>query len=447
MVGIAGTRLYTYLLIAHIVGVHASGILLLIQWLAYAPLPLLGIGIDPIARRRIVHLQGQEPAYGAARIFRFLWHRQSYRVLCYIALYMPLAFVLSFASHGVLPLSLLLLASLVSLPLLMNSIVGIALQSRGCYTFLSLLSVLNALLTLSLVSLVPILHTEVQLELLLLIPALAHVVTLTIAMSYLVRLLPLRAIPPVGPLLREKIRQAAHVSPLLFFIDIWTWRELPLLVVFLLYWHTPNALVQLSCYVFSLLLCTRLTEVAPACFITCLLPAGSHFYERTAKRPLTLGTHDAFVQATCYISLLAVLLCTLLTLVCPQLISIGLGTAYLPMVKMFRILLISVVFSGIATVSLTQLERRKQLLPQQPIGLQWQQVEQHKQLRRHLYLRMATGAIYIALMLPCVSLWGLTGAALVSMLVRVSFALCSIIQCHRLLRAFPSLASPLPVAS
>lgn len=448
MIGVAGVRLSTYLLIAHIVGVHTSGILLFIQWLAYAPLPLLGIGIDPTARRRIVHLQAQEPAYGAACIFRFLWHHQCYRVLYYMAVYIPLAYILSFASHDVLPLSLLLLAGLVSVPLLMNSIVGIALQSRGRYTFLSLLSVLNAVLTLSLISIIPVQHSMLQLEMLLLIPALAHLVTLIIAVGYLAHILPFRAIPPVGPLLRQKIRQAAYVSPLLFFTDIWTWRELPLLVVFLVYWHTPNALVEFSCYVFSLLFCTRLTEVAPACFITCLLPAGSHLYEHRMKRPLSLGTHDAFVQATCYISLLATLLCTLVTLVCPQLVATGLGASYLPMVKMFRMLLISVVFSGIATVSLTQLERRTQLFFQHPVGQrQYRQAEQHKQLRRHLYLRLGTVALYIALMIPCVSLWGLTGAALASTLVRVGFALCSIIQCHRLLRAFPSLASPLPVAS
>ena len=123
MAGIAGIRLCTYLLIAHIVGVYSSGVFLLIQWLAYASLPLLGIGIDPVARRRIAHLLSQEHTYGTARMFRFLLHRQSYRVLYYIALHIPLAYLLSFASHGVLPLRLLLLAGLASLPLLMNSIV------------------------------------------------------------------------------------------------------------------------------------------------------------------------------------------------------------------------------------------------------------------------------------------------------------------------------------
>ena len=447
MAGIAGIRLWTYLLIAHIVGIYSFGIFLLLQWLAYASLPLLGIGIDPVARRRILHLLSQEPTYGAARMFRFLLHRQSYRILYYIALHIPLAYLLSFASHGVLPLRLLLLASLASLPLLMNSIVGIAIQSQRRYIFLMFLSVLNALLTLSLVSLTSVLQPMVRLDILLLIPALAQLVTLIISAGYLACLLPFRSIPQVGPLLRQKMKETIHVSPLLFFTDIWVWRELPLLILFLINWHTSDSLVQLSCYAMSLLLATRLTEVAPAFFITCLLPAGSHLYDRIMKRPLTLGPNDAFVQATCYISLLATLLCTLLIFICPTLITLGLGSSYLPMVKMLRILLIAVVFSSIATVSLTQLERRGQLLAQKPVSQYQRQAEQHKQLRRHLYLRLETVVMYIALMLPCVFLWGLTGAALASMLVRVAFALCSILQCHRLLRAFPSLTSPMHLPS
>ena len=444
-VGVSVTRLCTYLLMARSVGVQTFGLLLLMQWLAYAPLPLLGIGIDPVARRRIVHIQGQEPIYSAARIFRFLWHHQSYRVLYYIAIHISLAYTLSFATHDLLPLPLLVLAGLTALPLLMNSIVGIALQSQGRYVFLSLLSILNALLTLSLVMLVPLLHTTQQLALLLLIPAAVNGITLVIALSYLTWLLPLRGIPPVGPLLKQKIWQAARVSPLLFFTDIWTWRELPFLTLFLIFWHTHTSLLEISCYTFSLLLCTRLTEIAPTYFSTCLLPASSHLYERILKRPLALNPYDAFIQATCYVSLLATLSCTLLTIFCPQLIMATLGPSYLPMVKMLRILLISVVFSSIATVSLTQLERRGQLIGQHVLNPQ--QAGQRTLLRRHLSIRIGTIAMYILVAIPCTMLWGLTGAALASMLVRVSFALCSIVQCHRLLRTYPSLSSHVPVAS
>lgn len=443
--GVSGTRLSTYLLMAHSVSVQTFGLLLLLQWLSYAPLPLLGIGIDPVARRRIIHIQGQEPIYSAARIFRFLWHKQSYRILYYIATYLPLAYMLSFASHRLLSLPLLLLAGLTALPLLMNSIVGIALQSQERYQFLSLLSILNALLTLSLVSLVPLWPTTQRLELLLLLPAVVNGVTLVIALGYLARLLPFRGIPPVGPLLKQKIWQAARVSPLLFFMDIWTWRELPLLLLFLLYWHTHNSLLDLTCYTFSLLLCTRLTEVAPTYFSTCLLPASSPLYERLFKRPLALNSYDAFVQATCYISLLATFSCTLLTIFCPQLIVATLGPTYLPMVKMLRILLIAVVFSSIATVSLTHLERRRQLSTQ--YVLYPPQAGQQALLRRHLYVRIGTVALYILLAIPCMTLWGLTGAALASMLVRVGFALCSIVQCHHLLRTYPSLPSSVPVTS
>jgi hypothetical protein len=379
-IGILGTRLCSYLLIARIVGVQTFGLFLLMQWLAYAPLPLLGIGIDPLAWRRIANLQGQEPEYGAARIFRFLLHRQCRRAMYYAVLYIPLAYVLSFASKGLLPLLLLLIASLAALPLLMSSVVGIALQSQGRFVFLSSLSVLNALLTLSLVSLVPLFSTGLRMDMLLLIPTLAYSVILAIAMLYLRRLLPLREALPVGPLLKQKLIQAAHVSPLHFFTDVFIWRELPLLVLLSLLWHSQTSLIELSFYAFSLLLCTRLIEVAPTCFITCLLPLCSHLYQRFMKRSLSHGPYDAFIQATCYVSLLASILCTLLTFLCPQLI-------------------------------------------------------------------LGTVVVYIILMIPCIALWGMNGAALASMLVRVGFALGSILQCHRLLRTAPSLSFRLPIAS
>ena len=441
MIGVSCIRLCTYILLARIVGVQSFGVFLLVQWVAAAPLPLIGIGIDALSRRNIALLQGQESPHSAASIFHMLWHRQRLRIVCYALLYIPLASLFSWISKGSLSLPLLLFAGLAVVPLYMSSIVGIALQSQRRHMLLAFFSILNALLTLVFILLATILpeNNLIRIDTLLLLPAFAQILTLTLALFSLSRILPLRRALPVGPLLEQRLQQAFHVSPLSFLVDICTWRELPLFLLLLIIPHPLTSLTDITCYAFSLLLCSRLIEAVPMCFVTCLLPMLARLFQRIMARPLSYGTYSAFIQTTCYISLLATIICMLLTFFCPQLIVLSLGKSYLPMVKLVRILLIAVACSSIATVSLTQLERRSLLIKQRIQNAQQIRGSQH--IQEHRYVRAGTVIIYIVLMIPCIALWGIVGAALASMIVRASLALCSIIQCHRMLRATPYASS------
>ena len=399
-------RFCTYIIIARALGTQDFGILLFIQWIATLFLPIIGIGMTPLTSRTIVDIQHHETLRSMAGIFHLLWRQQCWRILLYCFAYIPLALLLTLFTKGAVPLFLFLIAGLATLPLLLGSIVSATLQGLHRYDLLAGLRFFSTLLNFCL-ALVEIHIHKAILGMLLLTPAFASVVTLTIALLCVTKFLPLHQVTEPGPLLRERIERGQRPSWLLFLLDSVIWREFLFLVLILLYWHMPS---ELGFYAFSMLLCVHLIEVAPTVFVTCIVPLLSRLFPVRHYS----NTYDAFVHTSCTIAIVAVVLCTLLTLCCPLIIEIGFGVAYLPMVAPLRVQLIAVAFGSIATVSLTYLA-------------------QHAPRREQLWLSMGTATLHVALGVPCIVLWGITGAAIAGTIAHIFASTGTILLCRRLL--------------
>ncbi len=143
---------------------------------------------------------------------------------------------------------------------------------------------------------------------------------------------------------------------------------------------------------------------------TCMLP----LVTRTFPRWRYTSAADAFVKTSLYVTLLAVPLCILTIVFCPTIVVFCFGAAYLPVVAPLRLLAVSATIGGIATVSLTHLangERRK------------------VQIR----LGVVAAILNVVLAAPLIVLWGITGAALASMIAQLVSALGSILICRKLI--------------
>lgn len=399
-------RFCTYIVIARTLGTQNFGILLFIQWIATLFLPVIGIGMTPVTSRTIVDIQHYETSRSIAGIFHLLWRQQCRRILLYCLAYIPLAFLLALFTKGAIPLFLLLIAGLAALPLLLSSIVSTTLQGLRRYDLLAGLRFFSTLLNFCL-ALVEIHVHEAKLGVLLLTPAFVSIATLTIALLYVTKFLPLHEVTEPGPLLRERIERSQRPSWLLFLLDSVIWREFLFLVLILLYWHMPSVL---GFYAFSMLLCIHLIEVAPTVFVTCVVPLLSRLFPVQHYS----NTYNAFVRTSCMIAIIAVVLCTLLTLCSPLLIEACFGVAYLPMIGPLRVLLIAVVFGSIATVSLTYLA-------------------QHTPKREQLWLSIGTAVLHVGLGVPCIVLWGITGAAIAGTVAHVFASTSTILLCRNTL--------------
>ncbi len=401
-----GMRFCTYIVVARALGTQNFGILLFVQLIATLFLPFIGIGMTPLARRTIAEIQHRETSRSIAGIFHLLWRQQCQRIFFYCLAFVPLALLLALLTKGVVPLFLLLIGGMATLPLFLSSVVGATLQGLRRYNLLAGLRFVSTLLNLCFV-LVGIHTHRAMLGILLLTPAFVSLITLTIALACIAKFLPLHEVTEPGPLLRERVERGQRPSWLLFLLGSVFWRELLFLVLLLL---TKNTLSALGFYAFCILLCTHLVEVAPTFFVTCLVPFLSHLFP---VRHYT-NTYDAFVRTSSIVALIAVLLCTLLTLCCPLLIVTCFGVAYLPMVFPLRVLLIAVVFGSIATVSLTYLTQLA-----------------HK--REQLWLGIGTAGLYIGLGIPCILLWGITGAAIASTIAHIVASTGTVLLCRKLL--------------
>ncbi len=399
-------RFGTYIVIARALGTQSFGTLLFMQWIAALLLPLVGVGMTPVASRRIAEIQHRETTYSIAGIFHLLWRRQCHRVLLYCLLYIPLAFVLSLVLKGTVPFFLLLIAGFSAIPLLLSSVASITLQGLRRYDLLAALRLFSTLLNFC-ITFAVIQEKSESLSVLLLVPAFTSIVMLTIALVCVAKLLPLRKALELGPLLREHVERDERPSLLLFVLDSVVWRELIFLVLILIQSHTLSVL---GFYVFSMLLCTHLVEVAPALFVTCILPLLSRFFP---IRHYT-DTYDAFIKTSSTIALVAVSICTLISICCPLIITVCLGTAYLPMVTPLRVLLIAVVFGSISTVSLTYLTH-------------------HEHKREQVGLGIKIAALHIGLALPCILLWGIIGAAIASTIAHIASTTGTVLICRKLL--------------
>ena len=399
-------RFCTYIVFARALGTQKFGILLFVQLIATLFLPFIGVGMTPLARRTIAEIQHRETSYSIAGIFHLLWRQQCQRIFIYCLAYIPLASLLALLTKDAVPLFLLLIGGLAALPLFLSSIVGATLQGLRRYNLLAGLRFFSALLNLCFV-LVGIQVHRAIVGILLLTPAFASLIMLTIALTYIAKFLPLHKVTEPGPLLRERVERGLRPSWLHFLLDSVIWRELLFLVMLSL---TQNTLSILGFYAFCILLCTHLIEVAPTFFVTSFVP----FLSRLFPVQHYANTYDAFVRTSSAVAIIAVVLCTLLTLCCPVFIVTCFGVAYLPMVSPLRVLLIAVVFGSTATVSLTYLAQ---------LG--------HK--REQLWLGIGTAGMHIGLGIPCILLWGIAGAAIASTIAHVIASTGTILLCRKLL--------------
>ncbi len=406
-------RFCTYVVVARVLGVQNFGSLLFVQWVAALLLPLVGISMTPLATRRITEILHDETRHSIAGIFHLLWRQQCRRALLYCLTYCCLTFPLSLLMHNAIPLSLFLFAGFTALPLLFGGVVSVILQGTGRYNLLAGLRFLSTLLTLCF-TLLLVQSKSASPAMLLLPAAFSSMLTLTLALLYLTKLLPLRNALTTGPLLRERIEQGQRPAPLFFLLDIIAWRELLLMLLLFLHWHTLPAL---GFYIFSMVFCSRLVEVVPTLFITCVLPVLTRFFPVRHY----MNTYDAFVRTSCSVALVAGVLCMLVSACCPMLLSMCFGAAYLPMVTPLRILVISVVFGSISTVSLTALAQHSQA--------HHSRRTQHAQVQ----LGLVIAVVHVGLAVPGILLWGVVGAALASTIAHVVSTIGTLLLSRKLL--------------
>lgn len=393
----------TYPVIAHILKPQSFGIYMLVQWMASVTLPVLGIGAATLTSRRVVDILYREGAKQVAGIFFFLWYRQCWNILLYCGIYLALAMLLAriYDAHTSL---LLLLAGLAAAPHLLSSIAGIILRSRRRFNLLAIMRLFNSILLLLLIIIASQINGD-RAAILLLASTLAATLTLVLAVSCVLRLLPVRNAIYPGFYKQRYILQSLRGSFLLFTLDFITWQQSELLL--LACWRSP---VEVGFYALSATITAGTRCIAPALLSYCILPLCLRFLP--GKR--YLNTYDAFIKTSCAIVFLAVPICIAMMVACPFAIAAWLGPAYLPLVKPLRILLIATAFGSTATISLTHLSN-----------------EGNK--REQEFFAAGVALLKIVLAVPLIGLWGMTGAALTSATTQIISAIGSILLCYYLL--------------
>ena len=392
----------SWVLIARTLGPAAFGTYSFVLWLAIVAVPAIGVGMSTLASRHIAEIQSREMPRLAAGIFHFVWKRQARSILLYCLLYLLLAYPLSRFFGASAPLSLLLLAGLSAPPLLLSGVASITLRSLHRFDLLSAIHLLGAAVMLLLV----VIATQLDGDLVgvfLLVSALAGTFTLTIALICIFRLLPIGQALGPGPLLHERLTRGLSNSLLLFTLDAIVWQRSELIL--LAHWRST---AELGFYALSTMINTRIMEIAPTLLSTCVLP----LLLRYIPGQRYANAYDAFVKTTLYVAGLAIIICILAILFCPLVISFFFGNDYLPVVTPLRILLVSTAFGSIATISLTHLANGE---------------------RKRAQIRLGTGAavVNIVLSIPCIALWGTTGAAIASSTAQIASATGSILICRR----------------
>ncbi|HLG74904.1 MAG TPA: polysaccharide biosynthesis C-terminal domain-containing protein [Ktedonobacteraceae bacterium] len=397
-----GITAIVYVLIAQALGPQAFGRYLFVQWLATVALPMLGVGVSTLTSNQLATIQSRESPRRMAGIFYFLWYRQHQSILLYCLLYLLLAFPLARLFH-IFSVSLLLLSGLATLPLLLSSVVGTTLRSLRRADLLTMLHLFNELLTLLFVTVA--LQVEGRpLEAFLLAFALAHTLTLILAVICVIHLLPLEKALQPGIFLKERLQQSLTHAWLPFTLDtiIWHRSELFLLAC----WRSS---AELGFYALSALISMAIMNVSPALYFYGIYP----LFQRTLPRYRT--AYDAFIKISCCILFLAILCSSLAVVFSPTLVTQWLGSAYLPLIRPLRILLVAAVFGSMASVSLTHMTSGE---------------EQH--VRR--WPEFVVACVKIILAIPLIAFWGIVGAAVVSACAQIASALLSMMQCRQLLK-------------
>lgn len=391
----------TYPVITHMLDPRSFGTYMLVQWMANALLPVLGIGAVALTSRRVVGILYREGARQVAGIFFLLWYRQCWNILLYCGIYLGLALLLAhiYDTHTSL---LLLLAALATAPYLLSSIAGIILRSQHRFTLLAFLRLFSSTSLLFLIIIASQMNGE-RTATLLLACALAATLTLILAVSCMMRFLPLRKAIQPGFYKQRYILQSLRCSSLLFTLDFITWQPGELLL--LACWRSP---AEVGFYALSAAISAGTMRIAPALLSYCILP----LFLRVLSGHRYINTYDAFIKNSCAIVFLVVPIGIIMMVASPFAIASWLGPAYLPIVKPLRILLIATAFGSTATISLTHLTN-----------------EGNKQE----YLAAGVAMLKIVLAVPLIGLWGITGAALASATAQIISATGSVLLCYHLL--------------
>ena len=401
----------TYAIIAHVLTPQLFGSYLFTQWLATVTIPLIGTGMSTLTSRQIATTQSRESPRLIAGIFYFLWYRQHRSIFQYCLLSCVLALTLTHIFHTFSP-GLLLLSSLATLPLLLSSVAGTTLRSLRRVDLLTMLHLFGALLTLLLV----LIATQINghpVEAFILVSALSSTLTLVIAVICVTNLLPLEHALAPGIFLKERLIKSMQLSKFNFMLDAIVWQRPELLL--LACWHNS---AEIGFYALSAIITTRSIGIAPSLFSQWIFP----LVLRYIPEHRYLNPYDAFVKTSCYIIFLAVPIGVGAILLCPTVIQLILGPAYLPMVYPLRILLMATVFGSISTVSLTHLANYEHY----DIS--------HTMQRLQRQCNIAVALLKIVLAVPLIWCWGITGAALASAASQIASALVSILLCKKVLK-------------
>lgn len=404
------------ILIARTLGPDAFGSYTFALWLATVSVPVIGVGLSPVTNRYIAEMQHRQEPRMVAGIFRFVWQRQSRGMLVYCGIYLLLALPLCEWFGANASLLAVLLAGLTALPLLLSSVVGVTLRGLRRFDLLATMHLFSAVIGLFLITLaVQIVSGSggtsrpsgpgEQVGVFLLASALAGTFSLAVGVISVMRLLPMRDATQPHVLVMDRLTRGLSNSLPLFLLDGIVWQRSEVLLL----GHWQNS-AQLGFYSLSAIISAHIMEFSPTALSTCILPLVLRFLPRWWY----VNAADAFVKTSLYVALLALPVCILTIVFCPTIVAFCFGTAYLPIVLPLRLLTISATVGSIATVSLTHLANGD---------------------RRRLQIRLGivAAAINIMLAVPLILLWGITGAALASMIAQLVSATGSILICRKLI--------------
>jgi O-antigen/teichoic acid export membrane protein len=404
-----------YIIIARALGPQIFGSYLFVQWVAMITVPMIGTGMSTLVSRQIAEIQSHEPPRLIAGVFYFLWYRQHRSILLYCLIYLLLSFFLAHFFH-LFTSGLLLLVGLSTLPLLLSGVAGTTLRSMRRTDLLSMLHLFYVLLALFFVIVATQINGE-PIEGFILAFALSSTLTLVLSVICIILLLPLKHAVQPGIFLHERLTDGLNHSWFTFILDAIIWQRSELLL--LVFWHRP---AELGFYALSTLISAKIIGLAPALFSRWLFPLFMHYMPEHRY----LSPYDAFIKTSCYITFLAVPICTLLMVFSPTMVLHSLGSIYLPIVQPLRILFIATVFGSIATVSLTHLAGNKHICT-------------HKTQHIQRWLNVGVVGLKISLIVPAIILWGITGAAIASTIAQIMSAVMSILLCNSLLKRHDAL--------
>ena len=398
------------ILIALTLGPNAFGIYTFVLWLATVFVPIIGVGMSTATNRSIAEIQHQQEPHMAAGIFRFVWRCQSRSMFVYCGVYLVLVLPLSWWFGTNAPIVAVMLAGVGTLPLLLSGVVGVTLRGLRRYDLLATIHLFSAVAGLFLITLaaqIPIASGTpgTQIGLFLLASALAGTLSLAVGVICVMRLLPVRNTRKPNVLVADRLRRGLSSSIPLFLLDAIVWQRSEVLL--LGHWQST---AQLGFYSLSAIISADLMEFSPVALSTCMLPLVS----RAIPHWRYTSAADAFVKTSLSITLLALPVCILTIVFCPTAVVLCFGTAYLPMVLPLRLLTVSATIGSIATVSLTHLANDTGRRAQMRLGV-------------------VAATLNVLLAVPCIVLWGITGAAFACMVAQLVSAIGSILICWQLI--------------